>query len=113
MTSENSVKKSAFEKGGTRGDGSVTPAYAPNPESAGEIKESEIDTKLRKLGLSRGYHYDYAWHSVGRTVLERFLWTAHYDVAKKIAKLLGPWDGYNCDFWGCYYYWVLGDKNGA
>ena len=52
MTSENSIQKIvSFSNGSTRGNGSVTPAYAPNPESAGERgyeKIKDIQQRLRE-----------------------------------------------------------------
>ena len=64
--------------------------------------EREITEKLSKVGLVKGYHYDFDRHP------GKCLWTAYYDVARKIAKVMERrWDGYNIDFAGGYYYWNL------
>jgi hypothetical protein len=82
------------------------PESTPNPRGA-EVRqgvEKSIVEKLGKAGLAKGYHYDFAFHP------ERCLWTAHFDVAQKIAKAIGrKWDGYNIDMVGGYYYWNLGE----
>ena len=63
---------------------------------------SVIVKRLQEVGLASGYHYDFAFHP------EMCLWTAHFDVAKKIEKALNKkWDGYNIDMAGGYYYWNL------
>jgi hypothetical protein len=64
--------------------------------------EKKAILKLKEAGLSKGYHYDLAYHP------EACIWTAHYSIAQKIAEALGrKWDGYNLDFAGGYYYWNI------
>ncbi|MEM3629093.1 MAG: hypothetical protein QXE06_06955 [Candidatus Bathyarchaeia archaeon] len=64
-----------------------------------ENKKKEIVNKLKEIGLTCGYDYDFAHHP------EFCLWTAYHEVAMKIAKIMGKWHGYNIDFAGGYYYW--------
>jgi len=65
-----------------------------------EVKD--IVKKLKTVGIVLGRHYEITYG-----VSTKILWTTKLSIAEKIAEVVGMWDGYDIDFLGGYYYWIL------